>query len=1303
MQSFKLCYCSAHSMEIPSLSAGIDKFRKNNGKMEIIARSASQLFDEVRINAFVQDALKSDIVLLILHGGKASCPAFEPLVNKIEQNREKGIKTPYLHIHPQGSDEDGLEAAKEYDSGFSTDVWNTINLYLLHGGPENFYNLFCFFYNLLCELEHKTDTPAKHLSAAPIDCKPPAGLPQEGIYHPDIDEIMELEQYIRKKIIPGKITVGIWFYQSYWLNGDLGYIDAIIREVERRNANVICVFHLRYRDIERKNRGADYVAGHFFMKNGKSIIDVLINPMLFSLTLSDPGYQNILPGLNVPFIQAIVTLNSYEQWKKSDAGITPMEVSYSAAQPEFDGALITVPVASKEENEIDPVTGALMSKNVPIQDRVEKMVSLSLNWAKLSKKQNKDKKIAIIFHHYPPRNDRIGCAAGLDSFESVKLLLDEMKELGYTMDRTYKTGNELAEELINGMTCDRRWLTMDKMAERSQAFAGEDLFLPWHDQLPRSIKEKMTSDWGKVPGKLFVYKNKMHFAGLVNGNIFITIQPPRGYLENIEKIYHDMYLSVPHHYLAHYRWIKEVFKADAVMHVGKHGSLEWLPGKAIGLSQECFPDLAIMDLPNIYPYIINDPSEGTQAKRRSYCCIIDHLTPVFTNADLYEGLADVDNLLKQYNDAKIEDHGKIPVLKSMIWEAVCAADLEKELEINKKSAFTDFNAFLEKLHSLLSDLGDTMINNGLHILGRAPEDDLLAEFIVQLTRLENGDIPSLRESVLNYFSYDYDELLADKGRIIPGFNGKTGGQIIGIAHETCLVLIKEIVKTYQKTTNYEFDENFVKAIVLKHLQQVKSQFRSCTDNKNRTKNTNETADTARIADIMKTMRYICEKLIPDIKQVTDEISSGIKAFNGKFVLPGPSGAPTRGQADILPTGRNFFSVDPNKIPSPAAWEIGKKMGDVLIEKYLNETGKYPDSIGIIVWGGPVMRSKGDDIAEIYYLMGVKPVWAKANGNVTGLEIIPASKLKRPRLDVVPRISGFFRDSFPNLVERMDEAARMVAALNESFEINILRRNVFIDKQAYMEQGMDEEQAMREATFRVFGCPPGSYGAGVSELIESKNWKTSDDLGNNYIRYSSHAYGRGTYGKQKPAAFRNLLSRMDLTVKNDDSREYDMMSCTDYYNYYGGLIAAAKTVRGSLPSSFVGDSSDPKRVKIRTAAEEAKHVLRARLINPKWLKGMKRHGYKGAGDISHMMDVVLGWDATAEVIDDWMYERIAKKFALDPEMQKWMKQVNPYALENILNKLLEAIGRGMWKAKSETEKKLQQAYLEMEGEIEEITG
>jgi cobaltochelatase CobN len=378
--------------------------------------------------------------------------------------------------------------------------------------------------------------------------------------------------------------------------------------------------------------------------------------------------------------------------------------------------------------------------------------------------------------------------------------------------------------------------------------------------------------------------------------------------------------------------------------------------------------------------------------------------------------------------------------------------------------------------------------------------------------------------------------------------------------------------------------------------------------------------------------------------------------------------------------------------------MGVAMGDVLIERTLKETGKYPENIGIIVFGSPTMRTKGDDIAEIYYLMGLRPVW-RAGGTVAGLEIIPLEELKRPRFDVTPRVSGFFRDSFPNIMETLDFAVDLVAKLNEPMEMNLIRSHVYKDLDFYKQDGLSEEEAWREATYRVFGCPPGTYGAGVEDLVEAKRWETKADLGEIYIRYSGHAYGKGSYGLTRPKNLRRNLSRMDVTVKNEDSREYDMI-CSDYYNYYGGLIAASHTVRGIAPLSFMGDDADPKRVRLRTTFEEAKHVLRARLINPKWLAGLKRHGYKGAGDISGNMDAMFGWDATADVMEDWMYQKVAEAYALDPNMKEWMEKVNPYARQNILDKLLEAISRGMWNADDGMRQKLQDEYLELEGRLEE---
>ncbi|MGE4402154.1 MAG: cobaltochelatase subunit CobN [Desulfobulbus sp.] len=1258
MQPLNLCYFSATASEIPSLSEGVRLFLDQGRPLKIHARTQVQLFDRNRHQAFVREALRAEVVIISLHGGRASFPAFDLLGESLAQVPEGN--RPLIHVQPTSGDEDSIEAAHEFSTEFGTQHWDLIKQYLQYGGARNFHQLLIHLQQRLHEGEDIAN--------------PPQPLPDDGIYHPDFVGIPSLQEYLAQRVDSNKITVGLWFYQTYWTNNNLAFVDALIRSIEAAGANVIPVFHLRYKDVERGNRGADDVVADYFMDGDKPRIDVLINPLMFSLTLAAPAFKGLLSRLGVPVIQAMTCSAPFAQWTESIQGLPTMDVSYSAAQPEFDGALITVPVATREQESIDPLTGALLAKYMPIRERVDKVVRLALNWGRLAHIPVEERKIAIVFHHYPPRNDRIGCAAGLDSFASVSGLLARMRQQGYRIEHEFPEKDELAHALLEKMTCDRRWLPMDQMAARAEAKAGAEHYKGWHAELPLAIREKMCEDWGEMPGELFVHDDRLHFAGLLNGNVFLTIQPPRGYLEQIDKVLHDLYLSPPHHYLAQYRWIRDVFKADAVMHVGKHGSLEWLPGKALGLSHQCYPDLAIMELPNIYPYIINDPGEGTQAKRRSYCCIIDHLTPAFTNADLYDDLAKVQGLVADYGAASGEDPAKVEILRPMIWEAVAAANLDKDLEIGEAEALADFAGFLEKLHGYVDELGDTMINDGLHTLGLAPEDHRLVEFVVQLTRLANGSVPSLRESLVMAMGCDYDDVIEHRGQRLARFGNRTGGEVLRAAHEQGLVLVGRLA---------EFD------------------FRpeALTDLSGEMLSTLPVAARDRV---VATLDYIIRTLVPNIRLCSEELDAALAACAGRFVRPGPSGAPSRGQADILPTGRNFYSVDPNKIPSPAAWEVGVRLGDALIERYLSETGKYPDSIGILIYGTATMRTRGDDLAEVLYLMGLKPVWQKGSGNVRGLEVIPLNELGRPRLDVVPRVSGFFRDSFPNLMELVDEAARMVAALEEPMESNFVRRNVYRDMEEYRNEGLSEEEAWREATFRVFGCPPGTYGAGVSELIESKHWQTQEDLGNNYIRYSSHAYGQGSYGKSKPMAYRRQLSRMDITVKNEDSREYDMMSCTDYYNYYGGMIVAVKTVRGHLPFAVMGDSSDPKRVKIRTTEEEAKHVLRSRLVNPKWISGMKRHGYKGAGDISHVMDIVLGWDATAEVVDDWMYEKIARAYALDPEMQEWMKEVNPFALQNILDKLLEAISRGMWQADSAMEEELRNTYLEMEGEVEEWT-
>ena len=1240
----------------PLISALKELIRQHGEVAEVAVRSGEDLKDVDQWEEFEHFARSCHIAIFNLHGGKKSLSSFDELVQRLQDSS--------VSIYAQSaSNEPEIELMKL--STVDDAVYRKVSQYLDYGGRKNFYSLILYLANYFIGSNYEFSEPLR-----PV---------WEGIYHPDFDHVPTLKEYLQSKCVAGRPTVGLWFYQSLWQAGNTVFIDRLIEEIERQGANVIPVFLHAAKDVERGTKGAEWVVENLFMKDGRPIIDVLISTLMFSLSIkpwegSDTGEGQevarseewFIKRLNVPVLKAIVTYNTLADWNESLQGCSPMDISMGIAMPEFDGMLITVPVAARERTDIDPLTGARVIRFEPLPERTNKIVRLSLNWAKLRHIPNSQKKVAIIFHNYPPRDDRIGTAFGLDSPVSVLNIMKAMDDAGYTIERMPENGQALIEDVKSRLTLDRRWRSPEELAKRAIDSVTEGDYKDWFEQLPVAVQEKMTSAWGEAPGKLFVHKKNLIIPGVINGNIFIGLQPSRGFLEDPAAIYHSPDHPIPHHYYAYYRWIRDVFRADLVMHIGKHGSLEWLPGKSVGLSDSCFPDIAISDLPNIYPYIINNPGEGTQAKRRSYCCIIDHLVPVMHNADAYDEMAELEVMLADYYQAASEDQSKLPTQKKMIWEKVCEAKLDHDLEVEEEEAFSDFDKFLEKLHEYLHEMADTQIRDGLHILGEPPEGSRLDEFLVALTRLANGQVPSLRQSLAEAMGYDYDYLLDNRGKIVSG--SKTCGQVIDDLNSLALRLVSGL-----------HEQGFAVGTIPELVEEILGK---------------------RNPKIEKVLDYIATTLAPNIDATVDELSAILCASDGGFVSPGPSGAPTRGMADILPTGRNFYSVDPQAIPSQAAWKVGVAQADALLERYLEDEGCYPESLGMVIWGSPTMRTKGDDIAEVLCLMGVRPVWEERSGRVTGIELIPIEELQRPRIDVMLRISGFFRDAFPNIVHLVDRAVELVAEQKEPPEQNFLAKHVSADISEKTAAGIDGEQAKTLACYRIFGCRPGAYGAGVSDAIDSKNWKDEKDLAEIYVKWGGYAYGRKNFGATVPDEFRRRLSRLDLTVKNEDTREYDMLDGDDFYSYHGGMIAAVKALKGELPRSYCGDSSDPDRVKTRSTVEETKHIFRARILNPKWIESMKRHGYKGAGDISRMVDIAFGWDATAEVLEDWMYEELANKYALDKDMQEWLKKVNPHALQNIAERLLEAVERGMWQATEEMKEELRDVYLDIEGWIED---
>jgi cobaltochelatase CobN len=1227
---------------LPAISAAKTINKKNPNTLELCLRSGGDFRDFGTLDDFINFSKTSHIVIVHLMG---DLPEFDKLVEAL-----KPLKIPLMVSAPffGGKDQTKFTTVQTEDK-------QKIFFYLNYGGKKNFENLFYYLTNRFTGTTYDFEAPTK-----PI---------WEGIYHPNFDYIPTLEEYMTKKIDTNRLTVGLWFHQSQWQGETTSFIDDIITEIETQDANVLPIFFSGSKNEKLGTNGLDWVVDNYFLKDdGQPRVDVVISLISFSLStcLSGIDATATLKKLDVPIIKAILSCNTFEEWRDSMQGLNIMDIPANVAMPEFDGTLITVPVAAMDCRQTHPSTGARLIKFAAIEERTKKAVSLALNWGRLRRLSNSQKRVAVIFHNYPPRNDTIGHAFGLDSSASVMNILRDLKAQGYVLGELPENSQALMDVIVAGLTNDRRWASPQELSERALDRISLEQYGLWFGCLPSEVAAKMEKDWEKPPGKLFTYNGKFLVAGIQNGNVFIGLQPPRGYLETSASIYHSPDLSMPHHYLAYYRWIRDVFGAHAIMHIGTHGSLEWLPGKSVGLSNSCSPDIAISDLPNIYPYTITNPGEGTQAKRRSYCCIIEYLVPVMHNADSYDELARIEVQLQEYYHAKTVDPDKLSVLRNLIWENVVTAKLDKDLNFTHDVAFASFDDFLEQLHAYINELSDAQIRDGLHILGEAPQDMRLDKFLVTLTRLANGEVPSLRQSIAELLGFDYEALLAHRGKL--GVDGKTNGDHLNEISALSL----ELIQKYHATN---FNKDQIPVIAKEVLGASNPKIERC-------------------------LCYIGGFLVPALASTTDELTYTLSGCQGRYIPPGPSGSITRGMADILPTGRNFYSLDPRMVPTAASWEVGVAMTEVLLERYLKDEGKYPESVGIVIWATDTMKTKGDDIAEILYLLGVKPVWERSSGRVVGVEAIPLELLRRPRIDVTMRISGLFRDTFPVVVNLLDAAVELVAGLKEPHDQNFIAKHVETEVTEKTDQGIDALKAREEACYRIFGDQPGGYGCGVSEIIDSKNWKDQTDLSDIYINWGSYAYTRKTYGVQTPEQFKRCLKKINVTVKNQDSREYDILDGDDWYDSHGGMITAVKVVGGKAPRSYCGDSSDPNRVKVRSTAEETCFVFRSRLLNPKYIEGMVRHGYQGAADLSRNVDFVFGWDATVEVVEDWMYESLVEKYVFDKAMQQWLKDVNPCALQNMVERFLEAIERGMWQASDEMKKELQKLYLNIEGLLED---
>ncbi|MFD7234651.1 cobaltochelatase subunit CobN [Streptomyces syringium] len=1095
--------------------------------------------------------------------------------------------------------------------------------YLAHGGPDNLEQLARFLSDTVLLTGHGFEAPAPAPTWGPLERTPKPGA-------------------------SGPL-IAVLYYRAHHMSGNTAFVETLCGAIEDAGGRALPLYVASLRAPESALVEAlgtvDAVVTTVLAAGGTK-------PAAASAGGDDESWDaGALAALDVPILQALCLTGPRSAWEENDEGLSPLDAATQVAVPEFDGRLITVPFSFKEVDEDG------LPMYVADAERAYRVAGIAVRHARLRHIPAADKRLALVLSAYPTKHSRIGNAVGLDTPASAVALLRRLREEGYDFGTeevpglASGDGDELIYALIEAGGHDQEWLTEEQLARNPVRIPAAD-YRRWFAELPAELREAVEEHWGPAPGEMFVDRSAnpegdIVLAALRRGNLLILIQPPRGFGENPIAIYHDPDLPPSHHYLAAYRWIAASqadggFGADAMVHLGKHGNLEWLPGKNAGLSAACGPDAALGDLPLIYPFLVNDPGEGTQAKRRAHATLVDHLVPPMARAESYGDIARLEQLLDEYASISAMDPAKLPAIRAQIWTLIQAAKLDHDLGLDDRPDDDGFDDFLLHVDGWLCEVKDAQIRDGLHVLGGAPTGEARVNLVLSILRARQiwggtAALPGLREAL------GLDESAATR---------TTADE----AEERARALV-------QAMEDARWDPAAVATVAREHGEQV-----------------------AAILD------FAAREVVPRLAATTDEIDHAVHALNGGFVPAGPSGSPLRGLVNVLPTGRNFYSVDPKAVPSRLAWETGQALADSLLQRYRTDHGDWPKSVGLSLWGTSAMRTSGDDVAEALALMGIRPLWDDASRRVNGLEPIPLAELGRPRIDVTLRISGFFRDAFPHVIGLLDDAVRLAAALDESADDNYVR--------AHAQADLAEHGDERRATTRIFGSRPGTYGAGLLQLIDSRDWRTDADLAEVYTVWGGYAYGRELEGRPAREEMETAYKRIAVAAKNTDTREHDIADSDDYFQYHGGMVATVKALKGKAPEAYIGDSTRPETVRTRTLVEETSRVFRARVVNPRWIEAMRRHGYKGAFELAATVDYLFGYDATTGVVPDWMYDKLAQTYVLDPENRAFLQEANPWALHGIAERLLEAESRGMWaKPDAETLEGLRQAFLETEGNLE----
>ncbi|MBT9384740.1 cobaltochelatase subunit CobN [Pseudooceanicola sp. CBS1P-1] len=1085
--------------------------------------------------------------------------------------------------------------------------------YLVEGGPANT----TAFLDHARALLEDTEKPG-----------PAAPLLRAGLHWPG--EATPSLATLRAQWHPDAPTVPLVFYRALVQGAGLAPIDALTRALHQRGLNPLPVFVASLKDPVSAATLDDLFA--------ETAPQVILNCTAFATGSphGEAGDANPFtrPAANrAPVFQVVLASSSEEAWADGLSGLSARDIAMNVALPEVDGRILSRAISFKGQSHYDTATQCSIAAPVPRADRVDFVADLAANWARLRATPAAARRVALVLANYPNKDGRLANGVGLDTPAATVHVLKLLQEAGYTIDTPPETSDALMQAILAGPT---NWLT-----DRAQTEGGEFLPLATYrahfDALPETTRQQILDRWGPPEDDPFfifpqICPPEATAAGgfklsiLRHGNAVVGIQPARGYNIDPDETYHAPDLAPPHGYLAFYIWLRETFGAHAITHMGKHGNLEWLPGKAIALSDACFPEAVFGPLPHVYPFIVNDPGEGTQAKRRAQAVIIDHLTPPLTRAESYGPLRDLEALVDEYYEAAGLDPRRIEHLRREILSLTSVTGVDRD------AGFTgDADTDLAKLDAWLCELKEAQIRDGLHIFGQSPEGRLFRDLLQALVRIPRGagkgGNASLPRALAADLELDFDPLDCDMAARWDG------------PRPEALNLTSE---TWRSTGDTVERLELLAAALLDSDAPPPGPASAAV------------------------MQAVHDTIAPTLRACGPDEGAGLlTALSGQFVAPAPSGAPTRGRLDTLPTGRNFFSVDSRAVPTPTAWALGWKSANLLIERHLQDQGDWPRTLLLSAWGTANMRTGGDDIAQGLALMGVKPQWDAANRRVTGFEILPLSTLDRPRVDVTLRISGFFRDAFPQLIALFDSAARAVQALDEPEDMN----------PAAARARAGETQA------RIYGAKPGAYGAGLQALIDERIWSERADFARAYLEWGSYSYGTADEGTRDTEGLQARLSQAEAIVQNQDNREHDILDSDDYYQFEGGAAAAVATLKGAEVPLYHNDHSRPERPVIRTLDEEISRVMRSRVVNPKWIEGVKRHGYKGAFEIAATVDYLFAFAATTRAVKTHHFDLCHEAFLEDDTTRAFIETHNAPALREIAQRLQEAIDRGLWQPRS----------------------